>query len=61
MEVDGQRIKIGKMFFGGDLAYWAGEVPAVGGTADGATFGISETPVADPEDVSGAPVLTGIL
>jgi hypothetical protein len=61
MEIDGRRIKVGRMFFGGELAYWAGEVPAVGATAEGAAFGVSETPAADPDDVSGDPVLTGTL
>jgi hypothetical protein len=61
MEIDGQRVKIGRMFFGGGLAYWAGEVPSVGDASEGATFGISETVAANPDDVSGEPVLAGIL
>ena len=39
--VDGQRHGIGKMFFGGGLAYWVGPSPAVAGLADGETFGVS--------------------
>lgn len=61
LEIDGERIKIGKMFFGGGLAYWAGDVPAVDATAEGAAFGISLTTTADPDDVGGEAVLTGIL
>ena len=39
--VDGERQGIGKMFFGGGLAYWVGPSPAVAGLDDGATFGVS--------------------
>jgi hypothetical protein len=49
------------MFFGGGLAYWAGDVPAVDATAEGAAFGISLTTTSDPDDLGGEPVLTGIL
>jgi hypothetical protein len=41
VERDGQRSSIGKMFFGGDLAYWVGDVPQVAGLAPGAHFGVS--------------------
>jgi len=41
VERDGQRSSIGKMFFGGDLAYWVGDVPLVAGLAPGAHFGVS--------------------
>jgi hypothetical protein len=41
VERDGQRSSIGKMFFGGDLAYWVGDVPQVAGLAPGARFGVS--------------------
>jgi hypothetical protein len=39
--VDGERQAVGKMFFGGGLAYWVGPSPAVAGLDDGATFGVS--------------------
>ncbi len=39
--VDGARKGIGKMFFGGGLAYWVGPSPAVAGLAGGETFGVS--------------------
>ncbi|HEV7809288.1 MAG TPA: anti-sigma factor, partial [Candidatus Limnocylindrales bacterium] len=41
VEVDGHRRPIGKMFFGGQLAYWVGDVPAVSGLPAGARFGVS--------------------
>ena len=31
VDVDGHRTGIGKMFFGGDLAYWVGDVPKMAG------------------------------
>ena len=39
--IDGQRQSIGKMFFGGGLAYWVGPSPAVADLPDGETFGVS--------------------
>lgn len=41
VEVDGARAPIGKMFFGGGLAYWAGEVSAIAKVAPGARFGVT--------------------
>jgi hypothetical protein len=41
LEVDGKRTPIGRMFFGGDLAYWVGRVPQVTGLLTGARFGVS--------------------
>ena len=41
IEVDGQRAPIGKMFFGGSLAYWVGEVPEVDRAEAGARFGVT--------------------
>jgi hypothetical protein len=41
LDVGGQRSQIGKMFFGGDLAYWVGRVPKVTGLLTGARFGVS--------------------
>lgn len=60
VEQAGQRDRVGKMFFSGDLAYWIGPVPAVEGLLSGATFGVSLV------DASGAaldsePVLGGGL
>ena len=60
VEVDGTRHGVGKMFFGGDLAYWVGPTPGVSSIPDGATFGVSLV------DASGSaidtdPVLIGKL
>jgi hypothetical protein len=60
VERNGQRERVGKMFFSGDLAYWIGPVPAVSGVSSGARFGVSLV------DASGAsidtpPVLGGGL
>jgi len=41
VEVAGQRSAIGRMFFGGDLAYWVGKVGQVARLPDGARFGVS--------------------
>jgi hypothetical protein len=41
VEVGGTRQRVGKMFFGQDLAYWVGPAPAVSGLSSGATFGVS--------------------
>jgi hypothetical protein len=53
--VDGARHGVGKMFFGGGLAYWVGPSPAVAGLAGGETFGVSLVDAAggnlDPDPV----------
>jgi hypothetical protein len=41
IEIGGKRAPIGKMFFGGQLAYWVGDVPQVAGAGPGARFGVS--------------------
>ena len=41
VEIDGTRAPIGKMFFGGDLAYWVGEVPEAGALPATARFGVT--------------------
>jgi hypothetical protein len=58
VEKDGQRIKVGKMFFGGGLAYWVGEVERLD-DAQGARFGVSLTDAALPDDLGGPPVIAG--
>jgi len=60
VEQDGQRQRVGKMFFAGDLAYWAGPAPAVVGLVSGATFGVSLVD-AGGSAVGGDPVLNGGL
>jgi hypothetical protein len=60
VEVNGQRARVGKMFFSNDLAYWAGDVAAVSGLSGAATFGVSLV-----DDTGGSietdPVLAGHL
>ncbi len=56
VEVDGGRAAIGKMFFGGDLAYWVGEVPEIAGLAPGARFGVTLVDLA-PTGAPGRDVL----
>jgi len=56
--VGGDRQPIGKMFFGGGLAYWVGPSPAVAGLVGGATFGVSLVS-AEGGVVAPDPVLTG--
>jgi hypothetical protein len=46
VEVDGTRAPIGRMFFGGSLAYWVGKVPEVGELAPEARFGVTLVDVA---------------
>ena len=41
VDVDGKRTGIGKMFFGGELAYWVGDVKSVADVPPGAKFGVS--------------------
>lgn len=41
VDVGGRRAPIGKMFFGGDLAYWVGAVPELAGVGPGTSFGVS--------------------
>jgi len=60
MEVDGRRGPVGRMFFGGDLSYWAGPVEALGDVGTRARFGISLVDAA-ATSVGGDPVLSGEL
>jgi len=58
VEIDGQRTPVGKMFFGGDLAFWAGPVETVSDLPEGSTFGVSLVDTSG-SDVGEPPVLTG--
>jgi hypothetical protein len=58
VEIDGQRTPVGKMFFGGDLAFWAGPVETIDDLPPGSTFGVSLVDAAG-SDVGEPPVLTG--
>ena len=60
VEVDGTRHRVGRMFFGDDLAYWTGRSAAVSGVTEAATFGVSLVD-ASGSSVDGPPVLLGGL
>jgi hypothetical protein len=60
IETGGSRQRVGKMFFSGDFASWAGPVDALATTKPGAIFGVSL--VSDSGDsLAGDPVLSGSL
>jgi hypothetical protein len=57
--VNGERQPVGKMFFGGDLAFWAGPVGTLTDLPADATFGVSLVDAASGSDVGEPPVLEG--
>jgi hypothetical protein len=59
VEKAGDRERVGKMFFGDDLAYWVGPVPAVQGLAGEARFGV--TLVSLDGSTDGVDVMVGDL
>jgi hypothetical protein len=59
VEVGGQRTPVGKMFFGGDLAFWAGPVERLTSLPTDATFGVSLVDTTSGSDVGEPPVLEG--
>jgi anti-sigma-K factor RskA len=60
VEVDGRRDPVGRMYFGGELSFWVGDVDRLGGIGSGARFGVSLVN-ADGTPVEGDPVLSGEL
>lgn len=58
LETGGRRASIGKMYFGGDLAYWVGEVAELAGLGPDARFGVSLVDLAGG-GAPGEPVLVG--
>ena len=52
------RVRVGKMYFGGGLAYWVGTSAAIAGLDGPATFGVSLVP-AGASVTDAAPVLVG--
>jgi hypothetical protein len=60
MEVDGRRQPVGRMFFGGDLSYWAGQVDALAAAGTSTRFGVTLVD-ASGTSVEGDPVLGGEL
>jgi hypothetical protein len=61
VEVDGERTAVGKMFFGGNLAFWAGPVGALANLPQDATFGVSLVDTASGSDGGQPPVLEGAV
>lgn len=57
LEVGGMRASIGKMYFGGGLAYWVGDVAELAGLGPDARFGVSLVERTGSEP--GEPVLVG--
>jgi hypothetical protein len=60
VEVDGQRLDVGRMFYAEDLAFWVGETPAVSDLPDGTWFGVSLTDVGGTT-LDADPVISGEL
>ena len=60
METADGRAPIGKMFFGGGVSYWVGEVEAIAQAKSGTRFGVSLVPIGG-NTVAGDPVLVGEL
>jgi hypothetical protein len=60
LETESGRSPIGKMFFGGGVSYWVGEVATVGRAVAGTRFGVSLVPIGG-DAVSGDAVLLGEL
>ena len=58
VEVDGQRHRLGQMYWAGDLWAWAGPVEGLDSLPPGAVFGVSLSPT---DGGAGDPVLTGNL
>jgi hypothetical protein len=58
LEVGGTRSQVGKMFFGGDLAYWVGDVSELAGLGPDVRFGVSLVDLAGTATPS-EPVLVG--
>jgi len=58
IEIEGRRTGIGRMYFGGDLAYWVGDAEEIAGIDTPVRFGVS---LVDPSrtDIPGEPVLVG--
>jgi hypothetical protein len=59
VEANGQRQAVGRMWFEGGLAYWAGKNEAIGAWPSGASFGVSLEEIDQP--ASGPAVLSGRL
>ncbi len=58
VDAQGERRAVGRMFFGGGLAYWVGPVEALADVVSGTTFGISLVD-ANGSSLGGEAVLSG--
>ncbi len=59
VEVNGERRRLGRMYWGGDVASWAGSAAGLADLPAGTVFGVSLGPVGGGADAT--PVLTGRL
>jgi hypothetical protein len=60
LEVQGRRLRLGRMYLSGDLAYWAGDAPALAVVPAGSIFGVSLVESIDAAS-SNPPMLSGTL
>jgi hypothetical protein len=60
VSVDGERERLGRMYFTADIAFWVGTVDALDRVSDGAIFGVSLAEVGAPSG-AGDSVLEGTL
>lgn len=61
VEANGSRRAVGRMFFGGALAYWVGPVSGLASLGSGATFGVSLVDLVSGQPTEAAPTLSGSL
>jgi hypothetical protein len=59
VEVNGERRRLGKMYWGGDVAAWAGSASGLAALPPGSAFGVSLGPVGGGDGA--VPMLTGRL
>ena len=60
VEINGARQRLGRMYFGADLAYWVGDVDVLATVKPGATFGISLVDIGGSGPAT-PPILSGTL
>ncbi|HET9455847.1 MAG TPA: anti-sigma factor [Candidatus Limnocylindrales bacterium] len=58
VEIDGERTRIGRMFFAGAVAFWVGDVQELPAGEAAVRFGVTLAP-AEGDSVEGEPVLAG--
>ena len=60
VSVNGQRERLGRMYFSAEIAYWVGRVDVLDRVTPGSTFGVSLAD-AGSTDVTAEPVISGTL